>query len=72
MSEAPLTPSASFWAGLLALVGILGVLSLIMGDPRVPAPGATTSQSRLSKALQGRQSAAATRGPRLATRPISI
>jgi hypothetical protein len=70
MNEAPLTPSPSFWAGLLALVGIAGLLSLILGDPRVPAPGATTSQSRLSKALQGRQSAAG-RGPRLA-RPATL
>jgi hypothetical protein len=72
MSEAPLTPSTSFWLGLLALVGMVGLLSLIMGDNRVAAPGAATSQSRLSKALQGRQSATATRGPRLASRPLAI
>jgi hypothetical protein len=71
MKEAPLTPSASFWAGLLALAGIVGLLSLIMGDPRVAAAGTATSQSRLSKALQGRQGAAATRGPRLA-RPLAL
>lgn len=72
MSEAPLTPSAGFWAGLLALVGIAGLLSLILGDSRVAAPGAATSQTRLSKALQGRQgSTAAVRGPRLA-RPIAL
>lgn len=65
ITEAPLTPSVSFWAGLLALVGIAGLLSLILGDNRVAAPGAATSQSRLTQALQGRQSAAA-RGPRLA------
>jgi hypothetical protein len=71
MAEAPLTPAPSFWLGLLALVGVLGLLSLILGDNRVQAPGAATSQSRLSKALQGRQAAAA-RGPRLAARPLAI
>lgn len=73
MSEAPLTPSASFWVGLLALVGIAGLLSLIMGDARVPVPGTATSQTRLSKALQGRQQRpAAARGPRLARRPLAL
>lgn len=70
MTEASLTPSTSFWVGLLALVGIAALLSLIMGDTRVTPAAATTSQSRLSKALQGRESAAA-RGPRLA-RPVAL
>ena len=71
MTEAPLTPSTSFWVGLLALVGLAALLSLIMGDPRVAPPASVASQSRLSKALQGRQSASATRGPRLA-RPVTL
>ena len=71
MTEAPLTPSTSFWLGILALVAIGGLLSLIMGDPRVPAPASVRGQSPLSKALQGRQSVTASRGPRLA-RPIAL
>lgn len=71
MSEAPLTPAPSFWLGLLALVGIAGLLSLILGDSRVAAPGAATSQTRLSKALAGR-GVAATGGPRLAARPLAL
>lgn len=65
LTEAPLTPSSGFWAALLALVGIGALLSLIMGDSRVAPPASVASQSRLSKALQGRQNAAV-RGPRLA------
>ena len=71
MTEAPLTPSTSFWVGLLALVGIAALLSLILGDPRVTPAAAQTSQSRLSKALQGRQTTSAVRGPRLA-RPVAL
>ncbi len=71
MTEAPLTPSTSFWVGLLALVGIGALLSLILGDTRVTPAAAATSQSRLSKALQGRQTSAAARGPRLA-RPVAL
>ena len=71
MTEAPLTPSTSFWAGLLALVGIGALLSLILGDNRVATPATAASQSRLSKALQGRQTSAVTRGPRLA-RPVAL
>lgn len=71
MTEAPLTPSTSFWVGLLALVAIGGLLSLIMGDSRVPAPASVKGQSPLSKALQGRQSTAASRGPRVA-RPVAL
>ena len=70
-TEAPLTPSTSFWAGLLALVGIAALLSLILGDSRVTPATATTSQSRLSKALQSRQPSTAVRGPRLA-RPVTL
>lgn len=71
MTEAPLTPSTSFWIGLLALVGIGALLSLILGDNRVATPATAASQSRLSKALQGRQSSAVARGPRLA-RPVAL
>jgi hypothetical protein len=70
--EAPLAPSTSFWAGLLALVGIAGLLSLILGDPRVAAPGSAASQSRLSKALAGRQTPRAAGGPGLAARPLTV
>ena len=69
-TEVPLTPSAGFWAALLALVGLAGLLSLIMGDPRVAGPAAAARPSRLSQALQGRQTSSLS-GPRLA-RPISI
>lgn len=71
MTEAPLTPSAGFWAALLALVGIGALLSLIMGDSRVAAPASVAKQSRLTKALQGRQSSSLAGGPRLA-RPIAL
>ena len=71
MTEAPLTPSTSFWVGLLALVGIAALLSLILGDTRVTPATAATSQSRLSKALQSRQAPSAVRGPRLA-RPVAL
>ena len=71
ITEAPLTPSAGFWAALLALVGLGALLSLIMGDNRVAAPAAATRPSRLSKALQARQSPAPARGPRLA-RPVTL
>ena len=72
MTEAPLTPSTSFWVGLLALVGIAALLSLILGDTRVTPAAAAASQSRLSKALQSRQTSSAARGPRLAARPVAL
>jgi hypothetical protein len=70
MTEASLTPSTGFWAALLALLGIGALLSLIMGDSRVAAPSSVTGQSRLSKALAGRETASLARGPRLA-RPVT-
>lgn len=70
VTEASLTPSAGFWAALLALVGIAALLSLIMGDPRVATPAAAARPSRLSRALQSRQTSSLS-GPRLA-RPLSI
>ena len=75
MTEAPLTPSTSFWVGLLVLAGVAALLSLIMGDSRVTTPGAATSQSRLSKALQSRQTSAAASGAAGGTRlgrPIAL
>lgn len=68
--DVPLTPSPSFWLGMLAVGALLALLSLILGDSRVPAQ-ATGSGSRLSKALQQRETVTA-RGPRLAARPLSI
>jgi hypothetical protein len=70
ITEASLTPSTGFWAALLALLGIGALLSLIMGDSRVAAPSSVTGQSRLSKALAGRETASLARGPRLA-RPVT-
>jgi hypothetical protein len=70
-SDIPLTPSPAFWAGLVALGALLAFLGLIMGDSRVPAPGAAAaSPTRLSRALQERQRGDA-RGSRM-TRPLSI
>ena len=66
MTSAPLTPTVGFWIGLLLIAGMLALLSLIMGDARVPQ--AATRQSRLSQALQERERAAAGRGVRV-TRP---
>lgn len=72
LTEPPLTPSTSFWLGLLALAALAALLSLIMGDARVATSATAAGQSRLSKALQGRQSAAAGRpGARLA-RPVAL
>ena len=53
-----LTPTATAWLGALLFAGLLALLSLIMGDAKVPARA--TSQTRLSKALQERELAAAT------------
>lgn len=67
VSAAPLTPTLGFWLGLLAIAGVLLVLSLIMGDTRIASPAAART-SRLSRALQQRERGhAAGRGPRLAT-----
>lgn len=70
MTEAQLTPSPAFWLGLLALAAVGALMSLIMGDSRVPSASAA-SQSRLSKALQSRQAAAAAGGARL-SRPATL
>lgn len=48
-----LDPTLSFFVAGLLLAAALAFLSMIMGDPRVPA--ATTRPSRLSTALQARQ-----------------
>jgi hypothetical protein len=64
MASVPLTPSLSFWLGLLLIAGLLALLSLILGDTRVPQ--ASTRQSRLSQALQARERAGA-RGPSTST-----
>jgi len=69
-TEVPLTPAPSFWLGMLAVAALLALLSLILGDTRVPAPAAG-SATRLTKALQQRDKVAV-RGPRLAARPLSI
>jgi len=66
--DVPLTPTPVFWLGLLALAGMLGLMSLIMGDSRIPAQAAG-SQTRLSRALQDRQGAG---GPARVGRPITI
>ena len=59
------TPPLSFWVGVLLLAGLLGLLSLIMGDPRI-AQG-STRQTRLSQALQARQ-----RGGRLGSPALGL
>ncbi|MCW2607514.1 MAG: hypothetical protein JWO60_2207 [Frankiales bacterium] len=61
-SEPSLTPGAGFWLGLGALGAVLALVSLVLGDGEVPR--ATTSTSRLSRALEARQSAAASDRPR--------
>ena len=45
-----LTPTASFWLSVLLLAGLLGLLSLILGDSRSPALAASRP-TRLSRAL---------------------
>lgn len=55
---APLRPSIGGWLGAALLVAVVALLSLILGDSRVPAV-TTQSTSRLSQALRARQSAAA-------------
>lgn len=55
MRAASSTPSLSFWVGLLLLGGLLALISLIVGDPRVPQ--GATSQTRLTQALQARERA---------------
>lgn len=62
--QSSLTPTTSFWVGLLMLGGLLALLSLILGDPRVAR--ASTSQSRLTQALQARERSAGRPGT---TRP---
>ena len=51
-----LNPTTSAWLGALLFAGLLALLSLIMGDAKVPAR--TASQTRLSQALQERERAA--------------
>jgi hypothetical protein len=55
-----LRPTASFWLGALLFAAVLALLSLIMGDPRLPA--ANARQSRLSQALQARDRGASRSG----------
>ena len=57
--DAPLTPTPTFWLGLLAAGAALLLLGLIMGDSRVPTAAKDSAQSRLSQALQQRQRAGA-------------
>ncbi len=52
-----LSPTTGAWLGGLALAGLLALMSLVMGDPRLPPPG-TGTPSRLSRALQQRASSA--------------
>ncbi len=51
-----LTPTTTAWLGALLFAGLLALLSLIMGDAKVPARA--VSQTRLSQALQERERAA--------------
>lgn len=53
LSEA-LRPTVLFWVGGLLLAAALALLSLIMGDPRIPQ--ARARQSRLTQSLQARES----------------
>lgn len=64
-----LQPTTAFWLGGLLLAAVLVLLSLIMGDPTVPA--ATQRPSRLSKALSARQRGTAGARPSF-SRPIAI
>lgn len=48
-----LRPDTSLWLGALGLAGLLALLSLIMGDGRVPT--STAGSTRLSRALADRQ-----------------
>lgn len=63
-SGVPLTealrPTPLFWIGALLLGAALTLLSLIMGDPRIPQ--ARTRQSRLTQSLQARERGGARRG----------
>lgn len=61
-------PPVAFWVALAAFAGLLALLGLIMGDPRVPV-AAAGRQSRLSQALQSRQSAGARPAAEAARRP---
>lgn len=51
--SASMRPTGAFWLGALLLAAALALLSLIMGDPRVPQ--ASTRQSRLTQSLQARE-----------------
>ena len=62
-----LDPTASAWLGGLLGAGLLALLSLIMGDSRVPA--AATSQTRLARTLDARTAAQRTAG-RPVRRPV--
>ncbi len=55
LREASMRPGTTFWLVGLLGAGALALLSLVMGDPSVPA--AASRRSRLSKALAARQSA---------------
>lgn len=69
LAEPTITPGTAFWIGALVIGAVLALLSLILGDSRVAAPGAARP-SRLSQALQARQPGTANRPsfsrPRLA------
>lgn len=64
----PIRPTAVFWLGALLFGATLVLLSLIMGDPRLPQVAAR--QSRLSHALQVREVGTGRRA-RLGMRPAA-
>lgn len=60
IADPSITPGTAFWIGALLIGAMLALLSLILGDSRVAAPGASRP-SRLSQALQARQPGSANR-----------
>jgi hypothetical protein len=63
-----LRPTPMFWLGAVLVAAVAALLSLIMGDPRLPQ--ATGRQSRLSQALQARERSTST-ASRLGGRPVT-
>lgn len=60
-------PTSAFWLAALLLAAGLALLSLIMGDPRVPQ--AVARQSKLTQSLQARERGSARSG--LSRRPLT-
>lgn len=54
---ASLRPSGEAWLGGLLLVALVALLSLVLGDPRVPVATGPQRNSRLAQALRARQQA---------------